>query len=301
MSQPLIFTIIINSNRLNDTLACIDSLDRNTYRNNKVIVLDIDSKERSVNAIRSSFPLVDIIPLSDNRGYAGNNNIGLENAIAKEADWVFVLNDDTILDPNCLSHLVRVGESSSDIGVVGPMVYHYDEPNIIQSAGGKMNRFWEPSHIAQNQPEKGQFRNPHNVDWISGCAILLRRAAIEQVGMLDARFFCYWEETEWCLRGRKGGWRIVQVPQAKLWHKGVQRNHNPKPTVTYYSTRNHLLMLAKHHAPLNAWGYSWVQIIRTLTSWTIKSKWHTKREHRDAMWRGVVDFLRHRWGGPVQL
>jgi hypothetical protein len=88
----------------------------------------------------------------------------------------------------------------------------------------------------------------------------------------------------------------MHVPQAKLWHKGVQRNYHPKPSVTYYATRNRLLTLAKHHAPPKAWVLAWAQMLRTLTSWTVKPKWRSKHEHRDAMWRGILDFLRHRWG-----
>jgi GT2 family glycosyltransferase len=301
MSESLVVTIILNTNRREDTLACLASLERSTYENNQVIVLDNASSDGSVEAIRSSYPQVQIIELKENLGYAGNNNVGIKVALEQRADWVFVLNEDTILAPDCLSQLVEVGESDPQIGILGPMVYHFDEPNIIQTAGGRLDRYWEGSHLAQNEPEQGQHRKPHEVDWISGCAILLRREVIEQVGMIDARFFYYWEETEWCLRASKARWLIVHVPQAKLWHKGVQREYQPKPSVTYYGTRNHLLMLAKHQAPLSAWGYSWLQIIRTLTSWTIKPKWRAKREHRDAMWRGVVDFIRHRWGGPVQL
>ncbi len=209
------------------------------------------------------------------------------------------MNEDTILDPVCLEQLINIGESDAKTGIVGPMVYHHDEPTIIQSAGGVLSRYWESWHIAQNEPDQQQFLHPRAVDWVSGCAILVRRAVIEQVGMLDERFFYYWEETEWCIRATKAGWRILHAPQAKLWHKGVQRDYRPKPSVTYYNTRNRFLMLMKHHAPLSTWIVTWAQIARTLTSWTIKPKWRSAREHRNAMWRGTIDFLRHRWGpGP---
>jgi GT2 family glycosyltransferase len=125
---------------------------------------------------------------------------------------------------------------------------------------------------------------------------MVKREVIEKLGPLDERFFYYWEETEWCLRARDGGWSIVLVPKAKLWHKGVQRNYQPSPSVTYYSTRNRCLMLAKHHAPFMAWMITWGQIIRTLVSWSVKPKWRDKREHRDAIWQGAMDFLRRRWG-----
>jgi GT2 family glycosyltransferase len=296
MSQPFVFSIILNTNRREDTLECLASLGQNKYKNHQVIVLDNQSTDGSVQAIRANFPEVQIIGLSENLGYAGNNNVGIKAALEQGADWVWVLNEDTVIDKDCLAQLIDVGRSDTNIGIVGPMVYHHDEPNIIQSGGGKMSRYWQGYHIATNEMDNGQLTEPHEVDWIVGCAILLRRAVIEEVGMLDARFFYFWEETEWCLRAGKAGWRIVHVPQAKLWHKGVQRNYSPKPSVTYYSTRNHLLLLAKHNAPPLARAAAWFQMVRTLTSWTVKPKWRSMHPHRNAMWRGAMDFLHHRWG-----
>jgi GT2 family glycosyltransferase len=259
-------------------------------------VLDNQSTDGSVAAIRAAFPAVQIIELTENHGYAGNNNVGIQAALAQGAEWVFVLNEDTVLDAACVERLLRVGEGDPQIGIIGPMVYHYNEPTIIQSAGGLLGPHWESIHIAKNEPDLGQFQASHKVEWISGCGILLRRAVIEQVGMLDVRFFYYWEETEWCVRAGKAGWQIVHVPQAKLWHKGVQRDYHPKPSLLYYSTRNRLLLLAKHHAPLAAWICAWSQLLRTLAAWTVRPKWHAMHEHRDAMWRGMLDFLRQRWG-----
>ena len=296
MAQPNVVIVILNTNRRQDTLECLSSLEKMNYQNKSVIILDNHSTDGSVEAFRSSFPDVDIIQLKDNRGYAGNNNVGIEAAVAKGADWVLVLNEDTILAEDCLDQLIQVGESDPKIGILGPMVYHYDEPEIIQSAGGRLDQYWRAWHIAQNEPDLGQFSGAHSVEWISGCAIMVRREVIEQVGMLDSRFFYYWEETEWCLRSSRRGWLVMHVPQAKLWHKGVQRNYQPNPSVTYYSTRNRFLMFAKHGAPVTAWLLAWFQTLRTLTSWSIKPEWKTKHDHRNAMWQGMLDFLRRRWG-----
>ena len=296
MSQPLVHIVILNTNRRDDTLACLDSLSKSTYKDLKTIVLDNSSTDGAVEAIHSAFPNVQIINLTENLGYAGNNNVGIEEAIKQGADWVLVLNEDTILDPDCLAELVKVGESDPKIGIVGPMVYHHNEPDVIQSAGGMLGKYWQSQHLGQNELDRGQFQSPHQVEWISGCAILVRKAAIEQAGMLDASFFIYWEETEWCIRIARSGWKIVHVPQAKIWHKGVQRDYQPKPSFTYYGTRNHLLTLAKHNAALDVKIFTWVNIFRTLASWSIRPKWKHKREHRNAMWRGVVDFLQDRRG-----
>jgi GT2 family glycosyltransferase len=296
MTRPFIVTVILNTNRREDTCAALESLAQNTYQNQQIIVLDNASTDGSVPAIQAAFPDVQIIPLEKNLGYAGNNNVGICAALALDAEWVFVLNEDTVLAPDCLEQLMIVGQSDPQIGIVGPMVYHHNEPNVIQTAGGKLGRDWSAWHLAQNELDRGQFQQPHDVDWISGCAILVRRAVIDQVGMLDQRFFYYWEETEWCMRAREAGWRIVHAPQAKLWHKGVQRDYHPSPSVTYYSTRNRFMVLEKHHAPLIAWIAAWKQTLRTLISWSIRPKWRSMLAHRDAMWQGMLDFLRHRWG-----
>jgi GT2 family glycosyltransferase len=301
MPQPTITALILNTNRCEDTLECIASLEGNAYKNLTVIVLDNHSTDGSVELIRSIFPWVRVIELQENLGYAGNNNVGIQAAVNEKADWVFVLNEDTILAPDCLSKLVEVGESDPGIGIVGPMVYHYNEPEVIQSAGGMLGPYWLSLHLSKDQRDQGQYCDPHAVEWISGCAILVRREVIEQVGMIDDRFFIYWEETEWCLRAGRAGWRIVHVPMAKIWHKGVQRDFLPKPSFFYYATRNRFLMLAKHRAPARVWLVAWTQTLRTLVSWTVKPQWRSMKKSRDAMWRGLLDFLLQRWGGPVHL
>lgn len=134
-----------------------------------------------------------------------------------------------MVDADCLTRLVETGEQDAATGIVGPLVYHYDEPGIIQSGGGLLGRYWESINVAQDEPDHGQLPAAHTVEWISGCALMVRRAVIEQVGVMDVRFFYYWDETEWCLRARKAGWRVVHVPAAKIWHKGVQCNYTPKP------------------------------------------------------------------------
>lgn len=299
MTNPRIFTVILNTNRREDTLACLASLARSSYPANTVIVLDNASTDGSVQAIGAAFPEVQVIALQANLGYAGNNNVGIRAALAQGADWVFVLNEDTILHERCLETLVRVGESDPSIGMVGPLVYHYDEPTVIQSAGGMLTRFWEAKHLGMNQEDRRQFTRPYRVDYVSGCALLVRRALVEQVGAIDERFFYYWEETEWCMRAARAGWQLLLVPEAKLWHKGVQRDYRPKPGVAYYNTRNRLLLMAKHRASFATWFGATSQIARTMASMSIRPKYRPLRRHRDAMVRGTFDFLRQRWGqGP---
>jgi GT2 family glycosyltransferase len=295
-TDPLVITVILNTNRREDTLACLASLHKQDYPNLKTIVLDNACTDGSNEAIRAAYPQVEILSLGQNLGYAGNNNAGIRAAMQQGAEWVFVINEDIVLAADAIRCLVDQAQPDPSIGIAGPMVYHFDQPQVIQSAGGLMDGSWQAWHRGQNEPDQGQFSQPGLVAWISGCAILVRRPVIEKLGMLDERFFYYWEETEWCVRTRKDGWKIQFVPQAKIWHKGVQVDYRPGPNVTYYATRNRLLLLSKHHAPLPAWAVALGQITRTLLSWSLRPQWRSMRAHRDAMWQGARDFFRKRWG-----
>lgn len=295
-SLPSVTSVILNTNRRDDTLACLASLAKSTYPNQRAIVLDNASTDGSAEAIRAQFPEAQLISLGRNLGYTGNNNVGIQAAMEQGADWVFVLNEDTVLAEDCIALLVAAAEQDPEVGIVGPLVYHHDEPAVIQSAGGMLDKHWNAVHIGMNEDDRGQYSQPRAVDYISGCAILVKRAVIEQVGALDERLFYYWEETDWCARAREHGWKVLLAPQAKLWHRGVQRDYRPGSNVTYYNTRNRFMFLAQHHAPLSIRLYVWLRTLLTLTSWTVRPKWREMRAHRDAMWQGTLDFLRGRWG-----
>jgi GT2 family glycosyltransferase len=295
-SYPLVVCILLNFHRRDDTVDCVHSLLKSTYPNIEIIVLDICSGDETAQMLRELFPDIEVIELVDNRGYAGNNNIGIRAAREKDGKWIFLLNEDTIIHHDTIMRLVQAGEEDEKIGILGPMVYHHNEPTVIQSAGGRLGSRWESIHLEANKVDQGLLQSVRQVDWISGCAIMVRSEMIDQVGLLDENFFCYWEETEWCLRARKAGWLVVQDPIAKLWHKGVQRNYSPSPIITYYSTRNRFLTMSLHRAPWKAWVFAYGEVFRTLISWSVRPKWRTKRAHRDAIWQGLIDFLRRKWG-----
>jgi GT2 family glycosyltransferase len=296
MSDPVVIAVILNTSRRDDTLACIASIRAGTRAPDEIIVLDNRSTDGSADAIRALHPDVRLIELGRNLGYAGNNNMGIRAAMESGADWVLLLNEDTVLAPGCLEQLVSAGEADAVVGMVGPLIYHFDEPDVIQSAGGTLGSDWRSIHIGRNETDRGQFSSTRGVEWLSGCALLVRRTLVETAGMLDERFFYYWEENEWCVRARARGWTIVHGPAARLWHKGVRRDYRPDAWVTYYDTRNRLLFMAIHRAPLGAWIRTFAGIGRTLASWTLRPRWRHMRGHRDAMRQGIVDFFLKRWG-----
>jgi hypothetical protein len=183
-----------------------------------------------------------------NYGFAEGNNIGIRYALEKSRpDYFLLLNNDTVVDPEFLTELVEVGQGDSLIGILGPKVYFYHQPKIVQSAGGKIN--WctgKISLLGAHEIDKGQFDEIKEVEWVSGCALLIKRQVIETIGLLYAGYFAYFEESEWCSRCKKAGYKIVYVPRARLWHKALSTVGKQHGFELYYMTRNQFLFMRRN-------------------------------------------------------
>lgn len=291
MNSISVVAVVLNWKKPAATIACLDALG-----DCKAVVVDNNSADDSLEVIRKTHPDVPLFVLAENCGYAGGNNAGIAWALAQKYEWILLVNDDVVLAPGSVQALIEIGQSRPQVGFVGPLVLHAQPENLIQSAGGWMDARWRSGHRGENQLDRGQFQQVENVPWLSGCALLVRSQMVREIGLLDERFFLYQEELEWCLRGRQAGWKALFAPQVKAWHAGANPDAEPNPYVTYYMTRNHFLLLSKLHAGLLPWLDAIFQTLRTLLSWTIKPRWRSKRAHRDALWQGLIDFLRCRWG-----
>lgn len=299
MSTPSsVYVIVLTLNRWKVLRACLASLFDSDMTNFHVVVVDNGSTDGTLSRLPVEFPRVRLIQNDQNLGYAEGNNVGLRYALMQNADYLLVLNDDTIVAREMLTQLVKVAEQYSNGAIFGPAVYHFDEPNVIQSAGGLRTESWRFYHRGQNETDHGQYAQNDRVAWISGCGIMARGSVLKKIGLIDPSFFIYSEEVDWCVRAQEAGYEIVFVPSAHLWHKGVQRNYVPTPRVTYLSTRNELLLLKKHHAGARAMTSTWLRHLRTLLSWSVRPRWKSKRIHRDAMARGLRDFVQGNFGAP---
>jgi GT2 family glycosyltransferase len=157
--------------------------------------------------------------------------------------------------------------------------------------------------IGLDEVDQGQFGHTVRlVDFVTGCALLIKMSVVERVGMLDPRFFAYYEEAEWCVRVARAGFRILHVPQAKIWHKITPSARAGSPAVHYYMTRNRLLFLKVTGAGPKAWFHTLVaEYLRTLISWSVKARWRHKRLQRSAMIQAIADARRGRWGRRVTM
>jgi GT2 family glycosyltransferase len=246
MATPRVVAVVLNTNRRDDTLACLGSLRTSTYPNLAIMALDNASTDGSVEAIRAAFPEVTIVPLAENSGYAGNNNVGIRLALEQGADWVFVANEDTLVDANCLTYLVEAALQRPRIGVVGPMVYTFGDDRIISSAGGVID-WWhaDAKNAGMGEIDRGQYR-ARPVDFINGCGMLVNRVAIETAGLLDQSFFIYYEETDWCVRIQRCGYGLWFEPRAWMRHKAPIQWSGVGPSTLYYMTRNRVRFFARH-------------------------------------------------------
>ena len=299
MDLPSVTIITLNWNGLADTLVCLKSLYQIDYPNFQIIVVDNGTEEKAEPAIRSQFPDVTLIENEANLGFTGGNNVGLRRALAHDADYALLLNNDTEVAPDFLRLQVEAAEADPAIGIVGPTIYYFDRPDVIWSAGGAID--WDRGRtfmIGLDEVDQGQFGHTvRPVDFVTGCALLIKMSVVEQVGMLDPRFFAYYEEAEWCVRVARAGFRILHVPQAKMWHKITPSARASSPAVHYYMTRNRLLFLKVTGAGPKAWFHTLVaEYLRTLISWSVKARWRHKRLQRSAMIQAIADARRGRWG-----
>lgn len=251
--HPKVCIIILNWNGLEDTIECLESLKKVTYPDYEVILVDNGSEGNDVEILRERFgDHIQIIENDKNYGFAEGCNIGMRYALENsDPDNILLLNNDTAVDPDFLTELVKVAESDSLIGIVGPKVCFYHEPNVIQSAGGQIN-WWtgQASLIGCTQFDKEQFDEIREVDWVSGCALLIKRKVIEQVGLLYAPYFAYFEEAEWCTRVTRAGYEVIYVPKAHLWHKSQFSISRTDGLPMYHMSRNRFLFMKRNSTRL---------------------------------------------------
>lgn len=291
--SPLVFVIILNWNRPDDTLTCLEKLQQSAYTPLHIVVVDNASGNFAPQRIRSDFPEVTLIENSQNLGYAGGNNVGIEYALAHGADYIILLNDDAYVLPDTIQHMVAAA-GEPDVAAVGCKVRIYETPERLWAAGEGFSRSgaWPL--------DDGSFDQPGEVKFAVGCCILMRSQALREIGPLETDFFAYFEEMEWCYRARDAGYRILYTPQAVIYHKlGHSASGTRSPVYHYLNTRNWLYFWERRgEIPTN-----WRRAIYMLVVWWHEVKFVVhegshKKARTIAVTRGAWDYLRKHFGPP---
>lgn len=304
MTHPSVTIVILNWNNAPDTLACLESVSALDHPNYDVVVVDNGSADDSVELLLSRHPSLELLPTGKNLGYAGGNNVGISRALADGADYVCVLNNDTLVAPEFLSALVGQMEAEPRIGIAGPLVYYTNPPDTIFSAGCEID--WRNGLIhhrgmgvVAKPRDLPDFSLTSDVDALAGCGFLVSRAAITRAGLLNQDYFLNLEDIDWCVRIAFSGYRVRFVPEAVLYHKVSATLGQNSPANTYYMTRNSLRFFRQYgpSKPRALVAIIW-RTARSVGAWSFKKAYagaHYKR-HRAAAVHAVGDFLLGKYG-----
>jgi len=212
MQIPKVFVVVLNYNGKDTIKNCLESVFYSDYRNFEVVIVDNDSKDGSFEIARKIFPKFHFIKNEKNIGFSSGNNIGIRFALEKMADYVFLLNNDASLEKDTLTRMVKEAETK-DSGIFSPVVY--DRNGNVWFSGGKIKWFSMKS-VHQNKLPKDP--SPYLTEYISGCAMLIKKEVFKKAGLFSEDYFLYYEDADFCLRARKEGFECVVVPNAKVTH-----------------------------------------------------------------------------------
>ena len=246
-TAPLVWIITLNWNRRDDTLACLESLRSMGYSDSRIVVVDNGSSDGSPESIVAAFPDVQVISSAQNIGFAGGVNLGVREALSAGAEYVLILNNDTIVDRRLLSELVAECERSPKIGIAGPKIYRHDQPDVVWFAGGDRDRWtWALTRLPRGRDDE-RIRAPRTVNFLCGCCMLVRRDVFDRIGLFDPGYFMYYEDSEFCVRAVEAGFTLRYVPSARMWHKvAASVSGEGRPLRAYYHRRSMLRFLRRN-------------------------------------------------------
>lgn len=220
MTRDELYIIVLNWNGEAVIVPCLRSLLGVTEVPLRIIVVDNDSTDDSVAMVRSEFPDIEVIENERNLLFAEGNNAGLRRALDAGGRYMLLLNNDTEVDSRFASMMLSALQSDSNVGIVGPKILYYDDPGRIWYGGGD---FFPLLGVPRHQNIRridGSFTDGRrDTGYVTGCALLVRREVIEDIGLLDPHYIMYCEDVDFCLRARRAGWRCVYEPNAVVWHK----------------------------------------------------------------------------------
>jgi len=249
--EPEVIVVVLNWNLKDDLADCLASLDRATYPNRQVVVVDNASSDGSADMVRARFPAVHLIVNVRNLGFAAGNNVGLQYGLAQGGDYLLLLNNDTVIAADMLTRLVAAAEAQPALGILGPQILYYGTEDRVWYLGHRTYRWLPvPRRIAPRLGVRAGDGDRIEVDYVSGCSMLIRRDVLLTAGLLDEALFMHYEDADLCRRARQAGYRLACVPGARMWHKVSRSSSQAEPAVRRLQARNRVLFYRRYpHGP----------------------------------------------------
>lgn len=297
-NQPSVAIIIINWNGADDTIECLESIKKIDYPKHKIFLVDNGSSDDSVLKLRAlPNPNFKLIETGKNLGFSGGNNVGIQKALKEGVDYILLLNNDTMVKSDFLTELVRVGDSDKSIGIVGPKIYYSSEPTRIWFNGGDFTWLGGGRHLQHDEidSDPGEAM-PSETEFMTGCALLIKSRVAKEIGPMEERFFLYYEDTEWSLRARKAGYKVMRAPLAKIYHKVSRSSEKIGNSVIHYYHIRNALLLSWIHAPkivlMGIYIWSGTHYLKQI----LKIAIGYKPEVSKMIMRGIEDFWKNKFG-----
>jgi hypothetical protein len=294
--HPQVQITILNWNGYSDTSELLDSLKLINTPEIKIIVVDNHSFGNDVGLLENNYKgYIQILKNDLNLGFAGGNNIGIKKALESNPDYILIINNDTIVEPNFLSVLLDLFKLDENLGIIAPQINYYDEPKKVWSAGGKISKIRSSGFAITNKLENEISQIDRHVEFVSGCCMLIKKEVFQTVGLFDENYFLYLEDTDLCHRVNKAGYKIVVTPKSKIFHKvnkSTQKNDSTLPL--YYTTRNRLYFAKKNFSETFIFTFLYILISMLLKSfyWFVTGK----NENIIAVKNAILDFMGFRMG-----
>ena len=295
MIPPKVTIIILTWNNKDDTIECLDSLRSLTYPNFDIVLVDNGSTDGSLACISARYPALAIVANEKNLGFAEGNNVGITYALAKGAEYVLILNNDTVAEPGFLDALMEVAESDPRIGIIGPKIVYYHNPAKIWSTGGRINLFTGVSTNIRDNDSHESCQGVKIVDYVSGCALLIKTEAIQRVGLFDKDYFLYLEDSDLNFRAHLQGYLSIVNCDTTILHKAGASSSAVRDSIYYYFARNSLLFLKKN----GSWYHYPTCILSILARYGARFVWNFAMGNRVRcryILTGIIDFAKGNYG-----
>jgi GT2 family glycosyltransferase len=286
-----IYIVTLNWNLAGETTSCVESVIDAGVPKDRIVVVDNGSTDESAATLATHFgPTLDLIRNEQNLGFAGGVNIGIRHALERGAAAILILNNDTVIDPTMLRTLNAAKEKHSleRAGILSPAVYLYEQPERVWRLGD-VRRRWLPMPLTlKMSSSKLVDADPIEVDYVTGCGMLIFREVFEQVGLFDTRYFMYFEDADFCRRARDAGFTVWCVPQARMWHKVSLTARRDKPVNRYHRSLGQVRFYSEHrHGPSVALSmvYIFAKLIKTTLGDIVRGEWNLI----PPLWKGTMD------------
>jgi GT2 family glycosyltransferase len=296
-TEPLISIITVNYNGLDMTLDLLKSIDKQSYKNIEIFVVDNASREDPAMFFQKNHPEVKFIRSEKNLGFAGGNNLAVKEA---KGDFLFFINNDAEITEGCLDKLVALFKEKPKLGIVSPLLLYFNESkgsdkDLIQYAGTTRVHSVTARNrtLGEKEWDNGQFNTATETAYAHGAAMMIKRQVVDNVGLMFEDFFLYYEELDWCERIRKAGYDIYVEPRARVYHKESASVQKISGLKTYFLNRNRIYFMRRNFGGVNIVGFylflMFVTVPKNLLMFVLKGEFDQIKHFVKAVWWNITN------------